>query len=303
MTDENVLNGAIDMHIHCAPDTGPRYGDSVEIATIAREAGMRGIVVKDHLTQTVHKASLTNELVPGFECFGAAAMNLPNGGLSPRATTFFTVLGARVIWLPTMDSEFTWLKAGHGHYDAIYATRNAYGIDYKKLTLLTGGMYEGQLRKEVKQVVDVVAKANVVLCSGHHSPQETIALMEYVKAIGHKRALITHVNAFLEEFTPDVLDKLVQLGAILEISNGVLVPLHGRQDPREVVSIIRRVGAEKIVLVSDGGQLENPSPADALQSFCRILMKEGVTPKEIKTMIVDNPTWLLGLEPLKEEAA
>lgn len=158
------------MHIHCAPDTGPRYGDSVEIATIAREAGMRGMVVKDHLTQTVHKASLTNELVPGFQCFGATALNHPNGGLSPRAATFFTVLGAKVIWLPTMDSEFTWLKAGQGHYDAIYATRNAYGIDYPKMTLLTGGMYEGVLREEAKQVVDVVSKAGVVLESGHHSP-------------------------------------------------------------------------------------------------------------------------------------
>lgn len=301
MAIENVLKNAIDMHIHCAPDTGPRYGDSVEIATIAREAGMRAIVVKDHLTQTVHKASITNELVPGFTCFGAAAMNRPNGGLSPRAAAFFTDLGAKVIWLPTMDSEFTWLKAGQGHYDAIYATRNAYGIDYPKLTLLTGGMYEGKLREEVKQVVDVVAKADVVLCSGHQTPQETIALLEYVQSIGFQRAVVTHVNAFLEEFTPAVLDRLVALGAVLEISNGVLVPLHGRQDPKEVVKIIRQVGADRIVLVSDGGQLENPSPAEALQSFCRILSKEGITPEEIETMIVKNPTQLLNLEPVKEE--
>ena len=37
MAIENVLKNAIDMHIHCAPDTGPRYGDSVEIATIAKK--------------------------------------------------------------------------------------------------------------------------------------------------------------------------------------------------------------------------------------------------------------------------
>ena len=301
MVMENVLRNAIDMHIHCAPDTGPRYGDSVEIARIARDAGMRAIVVKDHLTQTVHKASITNELVPGFTCFGAAAMNLPNGGLSPRAAAFFTALGAKVIWLPTMDSEFTWLKAGHGHYDAIYATRNAYGIDYPKLTLLTEGMYKGRLREEVKQIVGEVAKAEVVLCSGHHTPEETIALMEYVKSIGFRRALVTHANAFLEEFTPAVLDRLVDLGAMLEISNGVLVPLHGRQDPREVVKIIRQVGADRIVLVSDAGQLENPSPPEALRSFCHILIKEGITFEEIKKMIVQNPTRLLNLEPVREE--
>jgi hypothetical protein len=301
MAIENVLKNAIDMHIHCAPDTGPRYGDSVEIATIAREAGMRAIVVKDHLTQTVHKASITNELVPGFTVFGAAALNLPTGGLSPRAAAFFTALGAKVIWLPTMDSEFTWLKADQGHYDAIYATRYAYGMDYQKLTLLTGGMYEGVLREEVKQIVDVVAKADVVLCSGHHTPQETIALFEYIKAIGFERAIVTHVNAFPEEFNPEVLDRLVSLGAILEISNGVLVPRHARQDPRDVVKIIRQVGAEQVVLVSDAGQLENPSPAEALRSFCHILIKEGITPEEVDKMIVATPTRLLNLEPVKEE--
>lgn len=301
MTNQNVLKNAIDMHIHSGPDTGPRYGDSVEIATIAREAGMRGIVLKDHLTQTVHKAILTNELVPGFECFGAAAMNLPNGGLSPRCTSFFIQLGSKVIWLPTMDSQYTWLKADHGHYDAIYATRYAYGLDYEKLTLLDGGMYEGRIRDEVKEIVDVVAEADIVLCSGHHTPQETIALLEYVKSIGFKRVLITHANAFLDDYTPDILDKLVDLGGILEISNGVLVPLHARQDPKEVVRIIKQVGADNIVLVSDAGQLENPSPAEALRSFCHILMKEGITLVEVQTMIVENPTRLLNLDPVKEE--
>lgn len=303
MQVHEVLRDAIDMHIHCGPDTGPRYGDSVDIATIAREAGMRGLVLKDHLTQTVHKAALTNELVSGFECFGAGTMNLPNGGLSPRSAAYFAALGAKVVWLPTMDSEYTWLKADQGHYDAIYATRYAYGIDYSHLTLLTGGMYEGKLRPEVKGIVDELAKADIVMNSGHHSPQETIALMEYVKAIGFGRAVITHVNAFMDDFTPTVLDRLVELGGVLEISNGVLVPLHGREDPKEVAGIIRQVGAANVVLVSDGGQLENPSPPDALRSFCQILIKEGIRAEEIRTMVVDNPTRLLDLPPAARVAA
>jgi predicted metal-dependent TIM-barrel fold hydrolase len=125
--------------------------------------------------------------------------------------------------------------------------------------------------------------------------------MEYVRSIGFERTIVTHVNAFLDEFTPDVLDKLVSLGAMLEISNGVLVPLHGRQDPQDVAKIIRQVGADHIVLVSDAGQLENPSPPEALRAFCHILIKEGISPEEIEKMIVDNPTRLLNLEPIKEE--
>ena len=300
MGTDNVLKNAIDMHIHCAPDTGPRYGDSVELAIMAKDAGMRGLVVKDHLTQTVHKAALTNELVAGFQVFGAVALNHPTGGLSPRAAAFYVALGAKLLWLPTMDSEYTWLKAAQGHYDAIYATRNAYGIDYPKLTLLTEGMYKGSLRPEVKQIIDVVAKADIVLCTGHHTPEETIAVLEYTKAIGFRRTVVTHVNAFNEEFTAPVLDRLVELGAILELSNGALVPLHWRQDPKVLVQIIRQVGAKNNIIVTDAGQLENPSPPEAMRALCHILLKEGITPAEIRTMIVDNPTRLLNLEPIAE---
>lgn len=300
MSDERVLKNAIDMHVHCGPEIELCYGDSLEIANIAQEAGMRGTVFIDHLTQTVHKATITNELVTDFECYGAAVMNLPNGGLSPRSVAFFIQLGAKAICLPTIDSGYTWLKADHGHYAAIYATRYAFGLNYRKLTLLTEGMYSGKIRGDVKQIVDLVARANIVLFSGYHTPQETITLLGYVKSIGFKGVVISNVNAFLDDFTPDVLDRFVELGAILEISNGVLLPLHGRQHPREVVKIIKQVGADHVVLVSDAGQLENPSPAEALRSFCHILMKEGITSKEIRTMIVDNPARLLNLEPITE---
>jgi predicted metal-dependent phosphotriesterase family hydrolase len=37
-----------------------------------------------------------------------------------------------------------------------------------------------------------------------------------------------------------------------------------------------------------------------MRSLCHILVKEGITPAEITTMIVDNPTRLLNLEPIAE---
>jgi hypothetical protein len=300
VSDERVLTNAIDMHVHCGPDIGLCYGDSVEIANIAQEAGMRGALFIDHLTQTVHKATITNGLVTDFECYGAAVMNLPNGGLSPRSAAFFVQLGAKAICLPTIDSEYTWLKADHGHYAAIDATRYAFGLNYRKLTLLNEGIHNGEIRSDVKQIVELVARADIVLFSGHHTPRETITLLEYVNSIGFKGVVISNVNAFLDDFTPDVLDSFVELGAMLEISNGVLLPLNGRQHPREVVKVIKQVGADHVVLVSDAGQLENPSPAEALRSFCQILMKEGITSKEIRTMIVDNPARVLNLEPVME---
>jgi hypothetical protein len=299
MTDP-CLQGATDLCIYSGPDTIATSGDAVEMAAAARDAGMRAIVLKDPLTQTVHKARIANELLPDFECLGAAVMNLPNGGLSPRAVTFFTVLGAKLISLPTMDSAYTWFKAGQGHYLGRYATHYAYGSDNPKLTLLTAGMDQGELREEVKQILDVTAKADCTLASGFHSPRETLALAEYGQAIGYRRLLISQVNGFLDDFTPAALDRLVALGALLEVSHEVLAPFHARQPLQPILQLIKQVGAEKIILASGGGQIESPAPVEALRSFCRILTKEGITPAAIKTMVVDNPAKILNLPPVQE---
>jgi tetratricopeptide (TPR) repeat protein len=74
MAVENVLKNAIDMHLHCAPDTGPRYGDSVEIATIARAAGMR---VNAFLNE------YTDEVIAELIKKGAF-IELSYGALAPR---------------------------------------------------------------------------------------------------------------------------------------------------------------------------------------------------------------------------
>src|SRR5262245_26321465 len=47
-----VLAGAIDIHVHSAPDDRPRSIDAVEVAKLARAKGMRAIVLKNHYDPT-----------------------------------------------------------------------------------------------------------------------------------------------------------------------------------------------------------------------------------------------------------
>src|SRR5512138_2417465 len=47
-----ALAGAIDLHAHHDPDSYPRNLDGFEVAKLALDRGMRGIVLKNHWTET-----------------------------------------------------------------------------------------------------------------------------------------------------------------------------------------------------------------------------------------------------------
>jgi hypothetical protein len=74
------LQGIIDIHTHGDPDSAARKIDVLELAKIAKAAGMRGIVLKNHYTATVQAAYLVSEVVPGIDVFGAIALDRAVGG-------------------------------------------------------------------------------------------------------------------------------------------------------------------------------------------------------------------------------
>jgi len=50
---------------------------------------------------------------------------------------------------------------------------------------------------------------------------------------------------------------------------------------------------ESIILDTDFGQADNPSPVEGLASYVRSMLKEGITEKEINLMVRVNPCELL----------
>ena len=102
------LQGIIDIHTHGDPDSAARKIDVLELAKIAKAAGMRGIVLKNHYTATVQEAYLVSEVVPGIEVFGAIALDRAVGGVNPEAVrqaAAFKGKKLRIVWMPTFDSE------------------------------------------------------------------------------------------------------------------------------------------------------------------------------------------------------
>src|SRR5207245_3196167 len=102
------LKGVIDIHAQSDPDDRPRSIDSIDLAKLAREHGMRGLVLKNHYEPTESIAYLVRKVVPGIELFGGIALNGTVGGINPAAVERMTrVKGGwgRVVWMPTFDAE------------------------------------------------------------------------------------------------------------------------------------------------------------------------------------------------------
>ena len=171
-----ALAGAIDIHVHSAPDNTPRSVDAIDAAKLARAAGMRAIVLKNHYDPTGGLADIVRKEVPGIEVFGGIDLNLTVGGMNPAAVEHMTQVSGgwgRLVWMSTFDAE-NQVRYSKENRPFVATSRN------------------GELLPEVKQVIGVIAKHNLVLATGHVSPDEGLMLVREGKRQGVQRMVVTH---------------------------------------------------------------------------------------------------------------
>ena len=85
---DDIWKGSIDMHIHPGPDPlAERPVDSVRVAEIAEQAGMKGIVLKSFSYNTVSDAYLIEKnMTSGLRVFGSVVIGYTTtGGLAYAA--------------------------------------------------------------------------------------------------------------------------------------------------------------------------------------------------------------------------
>ena len=78
--EDRLLRGAIELHAHGYPEFSLRLRGRVhdiEWAQLARDAGMRAIVIKSQVFPTVERAHLVRKVVTGIEVFGGISLNHP----------------------------------------------------------------------------------------------------------------------------------------------------------------------------------------------------------------------------------
>ena len=275
--NENIdLTGVIDMHVHAGPDSRPRAMNDWEAVQMAENAGLRGVLLKNHFTMTADRAALAAQLVDNLLVFGGVALNRSVGGINPEAVRQMAAFSGgrgKVVWLPTFDSQF-------------FVNRE--GITDPFVPVMKDGRPVGGLL----EVFSLIAQNNLVLAMGHSSPQEVLALIPFARAKGVENILITHV--FGQDASLSQIQQMAATGAIMELDW-----LAAYTDPpilNEYVEVIQSVGAESFIISSDFGQEGNPDHASGMRAFIAALRSREISQQQIDVMAKQNPAKLLGLD-------
>jgi hypothetical protein len=274
-----ALVGAIDLHAHSDPDSYPRQWDGFEVAKLAKERGMRGIVLKNHWTETAGLAYLVRKYgTQDFEVFGALSLDTPVGGINLQAVRYMAdVVGhyGRIVWMPTHDSE----------HEVTYLKENRPFVRVSK---------DGQLLPEVLAMISLIAEKDLTLATGHVSADECMMIIGEAKKRGVQRIIVTH-PLLGPQYTPLSIDQIVDAakqGAYIELVAG---NLSRPADRPRVMEVVRRVGAERMFVGSDSGLVGSANHPDALARAAKALREAGLSEGDLDKMFKENPAKLVKL--------
>ncbi|MFQ5899366.1 MAG: DUF6282 family protein [Candidatus Methylomirabilia bacterium] len=290
---DELLHGAIDLHQHAAPSLFERITDEVGLATEARHRGMRGVLFKAHEQDTTGRAFLVRKQVPGVEVFGGVVLNRVAGGLNPHAVDVSMKLGAKMVWMPTLSAQHHIDFFGGSHFGRSMKARAELRPSSRGISVLDD---HGELTAESQEILGLIAEADICLSTGHLSLPEIKLLVREARRVGVRKILVTHPDLGLSGIPVDEQKALAAEGALLEKDMITMMPAWRSITLEQMAKSIRELGPEHCVLGTDFGQLHHPSPAEGLRMFIQMLLEQGMTPDEIRTMAVDNPCRLLGLE-------
>jgi len=288
-TVTSLLEGAIDFHIHAAPDVYPRLLNDVELALSARENGMRAILIKNHYFETAGRAQLASE-VADFKVFGGIALNLTVGGINKHAVKMALKLGAKQVWLPTVHSRYFVQNKDH-----VANLATEIGSDVQGIYLLNE---DGSLREDLYPIFDLIAEFDAILGTGHVTMAEAKMAVKEAAGRGVKRILVTHPAATFVHYGIDDMKEILDLGAsYLEHTwNDVTRQVSHPLEIEELFKVIKATDPKRNIMSTDSGQWLNPPAAQQMGIYIKEMLKRGIPEKDIRAMTSDNPAKLLGLE-------
>jgi hypothetical protein len=295
-----LVRGAYDVHIHVAPDVMRRRIDDVTLAERFAAVGMAGFVLKSHYVPTAERAEVVRRARPDIGALGAITLNASVGGMNPIAVEIAGRGGAKVVWLPTVDS------ANQRHCHAV-EPEGATPPMWAQLQddLREAGMAadpvdvlapDGSVNERTRQVLRVMAKHDMALATGHLHQDESALVIDAAVQEGVHRIVVTHPEFTSQRIGAERQRDLAAKGALLE--RCFTTPYTGKVEWDLWFDNIRAARPENSVLSSDLGQPFNPPVEDGLALCADRLLAAGFSDEEIRTMAVHNSRWLVGAQPL-----
>jgi hypothetical protein len=288
-----ILVGVIDVHMHSGPDSRGRSIDFLDGARYAKLRGMRGAVLKHHRTPTAGYAYIARKEVPGFEAFGLIDLNTSVGGLNVAAVEEFLAT--------TMPSA---PQRGYGRVVMMASDDTPYQLQVNKATTpAVVVVRNGQLVPEATAIIQLVVKNDLTLTTGHHNGAESVAIVREAIKLGQPpgRIGVTHANIDPPGLTIEQMQEVAKMGAYVEIctqSQRALTPeaekaLAARDD--RIADIIKKVGADHVIVETDLGQANNEYHPDGIIAFVRNMWARGISRADTDMMTKRNPARYLGI--------
>ncbi len=285
-----LVAGGYDTHIHVAPDVMRRRIDDVSLARRFQEVGLAGFVLKSHYLPTAERAEVVRAAVPGVDALGAIALNASVGGLNPVAVELAGRTGTRIVWMPTVDcrnQRESQAEAPEGATPPMWAQLQAelaeQGIMAPPIDVLDE---TGSVRAELRQVLTLIAKYDMVLATGHLSGAEILATVKAAHEAGVRRIVVTHPEFTSQRLPVETQRELTRYGALME--RCFTTPHSGKISWEQWYDHIRAVGPEHSLLSSDLGQPFNPPVEDGLALLADRLLDNGFSEDEVRVMAVGN---------------
>ena len=289
-----ALEGAYDLQIHVGPDVIARRIDDIDCAKEFLAHGLKGFVLKSHYIQTGERAQVVTKAVRGIRVFGAVTLNHSVGGLNPVAVELAGRTGCKIVWMPTVDAANETAGRLDGtnvklpFWAKIQRELAATGIAPPPITVLDSS---GKVSEAARRCVELIAKHNMILATGHIGRAEIFALVKAAREMGAQKVVVTHAEFPSQNLTADEQHELAQMGAFIE---HCFTTMHTGKAPWDgVLAAIHKAGPEHCVLSTDLGQTINPPVAEGFAMFAQRLLDGGFTVDQIRRMAVTNPSALV----------
>ena len=286
--EDDILDGAIDTHLHIYPDYVPRSLDIIQMAIDASKAGYRAICCKDHFFNNVGQAWAAQWVVEDL---------VRRGELEHSCE----VLGTNVLaWIFHPD-QINLIRKYPNLGGVFFPTFTGGRVAGPELNILDE---RGRLMPEVKECIRRMAENKICVFTGHRSYQENLAMAQYTNEVGG-HILLTHAGG--QYFGPGLSScgtieqakEMIKLGTYIEVSlhhfigSAAIWPV---SNPPDQTKWLKAMGPEHIVMSTDLGQPTTVHPIEGYRVAIRMLAHAGISKEDLKLIFQKNATEALYLD-------
>lgn len=303
------VRGSIDLHCHAHEG----QQDALDLAKLASESGMRGILFKTigSISGEYRPVAALQQVIQGLEtwantsgtepvqCWAGYGLTMDNKPPSLEKLRRNLDDGVAGVWLPVFNHANTYNKVGgRTIWMDPNADPRAHTAPLSWEESLKHGHYmldeRGKLKALYRDAVKMVADADVALFFGHATHAEIEALAELVDALDFERAVIDHPFSPFVDLSVEQMQALVQAGITMNFTYDEISPLLG-VDPKRIYDAIRAVGVEHVTLSSDAGEPLFPHSVECMRLIRGYMEAFGLSATEADAVCCGNPAKVLGV--------